>query len=30
VLEERSLVERKGIDVVPLRRERVNRQDGGT
>jgi general secretion pathway protein K len=30
VLEERSLVERKGIDVVPLRRERVNLQDRGT
>jgi general secretion pathway protein K len=30
VLEERSLVERKGIDVVPLRRERVNLQDPGT
>jgi general secretion pathway protein K len=27
VLEERSLVERKGLDIVPLRRERVNRQD---
>jgi general secretion pathway protein K len=30
VLEERSLVERKGIDVVPVRRERVNLQDPGT
>ena len=30
VLEERSLVERKGLDIVPLRRERVNHQDAGT
>jgi general secretion pathway protein K len=30
VLEERSLVERKGLDVVPLRRERVNLHDAGT
>lgn len=30
VLEERSLVERKGLDIVPLRRERVNHQDTGT
>ncbi|HEX7383401.1 MAG TPA: type II secretion system minor pseudopilin GspK, partial [Burkholderiaceae bacterium] len=27
VLQERSLVERKGLDIVPLRRQRVNLQD---